>query len=104
VNLIGSIPDTWRASFYRTSAGAEIDLVLEGPRRRTIAIEIKRTLTPQLDKGFRLGCDDVAATERFCAIPAGRRHPLGADTEAIALTDLLAWLGEVWGPYRAPGR
>ena len=30
------MPDTWEASYYRTSAQAEIDLVLTGPRGRVL--------------------------------------------------------------------
>jgi predicted AAA+ superfamily ATPase len=29
--ILAALPDTWRSSYYRTSAQAEIDLVLEGP-------------------------------------------------------------------------
>lgn len=49
--------------------------MLEGPRRQVIAIEIKRTLSPMVSKGFRLGCQDVRANERFYVIPAGERYP-----------------------------
>ena len=87
--LLSQLPDFWMASYYRTSAQAEIDLVLEGPRQRIIAIEIKRTLSPQVSKGFRLGCKDIGAIERYYVIPHGERYPLGHDTEAITLGDLL---------------
>jgi len=41
------------ASFYRTSAGAEIDLILEmGARNGTWAIEIKRPRAPHVEKGY----------------------------------------------------
>jgi predicted AAA+ superfamily ATPase len=88
-NLLTHLPDTWAASYYRTSAQAEIDLVLEGPRRRLLAIEIKRTLTPKASKGFQLGCEDIKATERYYVIPAGARYPLGYETEAVALDDFI---------------
>ena len=39
-------------SFYRTNAGAEVDIVIEGRRSRTYAIEIKRSTAPALAKGF----------------------------------------------------
>jgi len=72
-----------------TTAQAEIDLVLEGPHRRVLALEVKRTLTPKVSKGFYLGCEDIGATERYYVIPEGERYPLGHDTEAIALRDLV---------------
>jgi len=95
-NVLTHMPDRWQASFYRTSAQAEVDLVLEGPRRQVIAVEVKRTLTPKVSKGFRLGCEEVRATSRFYAIPVGEPHPIGHDTEAVALPDLVARLGQLW--------
>lgn len=88
-NLLAPLPDAWAAMYYRTGAQAEIDLVLEGPRRRVMAIEIKRTLAPKVSKGFQFGCEDIGATERYYISPAGERYPLGYDTEAIALRDLM---------------
>ena len=46
-NLLSAAPDSTNASFYRTGAGAEIDLVLEFPGGRRWAIEIKRGLRPK---------------------------------------------------------
>ncbi len=91
-SLLAQLPDTWQASFYRTSAQAEVDLVLEGPGRQTVAIEIKRTLSPSVSKGFRLACDDIGATQRYYAIPEGEPFPLGHETEAIGLARLVSRL------------
>ncbi len=88
-SLLAHLPDAWEAAYYRTGAQAEIDLVLEGPHRRVLALEVKRTLTPKVSKGFYLGCEDIGATERYYVIPEGERYPLGHDTEAIALRDLV---------------
>lgn len=94
-NLLVDLADFWTASYYRTSAQAEIDLVLEGPRQQVVAIEIKRTLTPHVSKGFRLGCEDLRATQRYYVIPTGEPYPLGQDTEAITLGDLTRRLAEM---------
>lgn len=87
--LLVHLPDTWSTSFYRTSAGAEIDLVLEGPSSRIVAIEIKRSLSPTPRKGFALGCEDVGATERYVVMPHGEEHSLGSGTRAIALPEFV---------------
>lgn len=47
------------AIFYRTAVGAEIDLVLTIPGKGPGAIEIKRSLTPELERGFHHACEDV---------------------------------------------
>ncbi len=86
--LLVHLPDTWRASFYRTAAGAEIDLVLEGPRNRVIAVEIKRTSTPKLSKGFLAGAEEIGASQRYFAIPRGEPYPLGAGTQALGIFEL----------------
>ncbi|HET7713057.1 MAG TPA: ATP-binding protein, partial [Patescibacteria group bacterium] len=86
--LLVHLPDFWTASYYRTGAQAEIDLVLEGPRQQVLAVEIKRTLTPQVSKGFRLGCEEIKATERYYVIPSGEQYPLGHETTAITIAAL----------------
>lgn len=86
--LLAPLGSDWRASYYRTSAGAEIDLVLEGPARRVIAIEIRRTSTPSASKGFLLGCEDIGATERYFVVPSGETRPLRPGVEVIALAEL----------------
>jgi hypothetical protein len=50
--LIGVAPAETTASFYRTSAGAEIDLLLALPNGDIWAVEVKRSLSPTLEKGF----------------------------------------------------
>ncbi|HEX5051852.1 MAG TPA: ATP-binding protein [Planctomycetota bacterium] len=96
-NILAQLPDSWQASYYRTSAQAEIDLVLEGPRRQVYAVEIKRTLSPKLSKGYQLGFADVGATRGIVAMPAGTRFPLAPDVEAVPLKELIAELPELFG-------
>jgi predicted AAA+ superfamily ATPase len=48
--IVAALP-LWRPSFYRTSSGEEIDLVLERGRKR-LAFEIKASLSPHLSRGF----------------------------------------------------
>jgi len=77
------------ASFYRTAAGAEIDLVLELPGKHGLwAIEIKRSLAPKLDRGFHLACDDVAPEARFVVYGGVEPFPIAKGTEALPVADL----------------
>lgn len=82
-NLITAAPEGTKCHFYRTAAGAEVDLVLSLPRRQTWAIEVKRSLAPKVSKGFKAGCDDVGANRRYVVYPGPERYPLSRDTEAI---------------------
>jgi len=92
-NLIACLPTGGEVCFYRTAAGAEIDLVIQRGQEIT-AIEIKRSTAPTLSKGFHLGCADIGATERFVVYPGDERFPLTKDTEAIPLVELMVLLRE----------
>ncbi|MEO8678477.1 MAG: ATP-binding protein [Vicinamibacterales bacterium] len=86
--LLAAAPDGTEASFYRTAAGAEIDLVLALPHHRSWAIEIKRSSAPKVEKGFHLACEDVKPQRRFVVYSGTERFSLGQGTEAVGLVAL----------------
>lgn len=94
-NVINHLSDKWRYSYYRTSAQAEIDLVLEGPNRRTWAVEVKRSTAPGVRKGFHFACADINATQRFVIYPGRERFPLDGKIEAMGLIDFLHLINEI---------
>jgi len=91
-NLLAVAPDNTRASFYRTAAGAEIDLVLEIPKHGLWAIEIKHGLTARPERGFHIACDDVQPTRRLVVNGGQDRYPLSPGLEAISLHGLASEL------------
>ena len=93
--LLAVAPQGVEASFYRTSAGAEIDLVMTLPGSDLWAIEIKRSSAPTLEKGFHLACADLRPKKRFVVYPGHERFPLDAETEAIGLRQLGQVLHEI---------
>lgn len=96
-NTLSRLPSTWRASYYRSSGQAEIDLVLEGPKRQVLAVEIKRTLSPSLTKGFHSACADIGAKRGMVVMPAGERYPLHRGVDAIPLREWIAELQHLFG-------
>jgi hypothetical protein len=64
-NLLAVAPQATQAYFYRTTAGAELDLLLDLPKRQRWAIEIKRSSAPGVSKGFHIAAEDVKTTRRF---------------------------------------
>lgn len=88
-NILNSIPPEVEAHYYRTSAGAEIDLVLTPPGRKPIAIEIKRSLSPSVSKGFHNASVDVEAEQRFVLYPGEEEYPINETTRAISLPALI---------------
>jgi predicted AAA+ superfamily ATPase len=84
-NLLAVLPKGATAWFYRTSAGAEIDLLVEAGRKRW-AVDIKRSLSsPQPGKGFHLACADVQAERRLVVYPGGERLPGASGVEIVPL-------------------
>ena len=89
-NLLSVAPDRTLASFYRTSAGAEIDLVLEFPGlTEKWAIEIKSGLGPKLGKGFYNALEDIKPDRSFVVYAGSERYPVTEETEAIGLVELM---------------
>ena len=86
--LIRAAPERTEASFYRTATGVEIDLVLEMPGNRRWAVEIKRSLAPKVEKGFRVALGDLGLDKAFLVYPGEERYPKGDGIEAIGLRAL----------------
>ena len=88
-NLIAAAPPGTDAWFYRTRAGAEIDLLLHLPSLESWAIEVKRSTAPRIPKGFRIATADVDATRRFIVHPGCEAYPLDEAITAIPLPALM---------------
>jgi len=90
--LLSVAPPHAVGSFYRTAAGAEIDLVIELAGGHVWAIEIKRGLVPKMRKGFHFAQADIKPTRCFVIYSGQERYPLAKDVEAISLPALAAEL------------
>lgn len=87
-NLIAVAPEAVEPHFYRTSGGAAIDLLLAWPDSTLWAIEIKRSLTPKLERGFHAACTDLKPERKFVVYPGNERYRVKEDIEAISLWEL----------------
>ena len=94
-NLLAVAPFGTDAYFYRTRAGAEIDLLLLLPDQRLWAIEVKLASAPRVGKGFALATEDVDASERFVVHSGDNAFPLGENTLAIPLAALMERLASM---------
>ena len=92
-NLLASAPRGVQGYFYRTSGGAEIDLLLAWPDGRLWAVEVKRSLTPRPERGFHAACADLGPERRFVVYPGRETYPIAADTTAVPLEELTQRLG-----------
>ena len=73
-NILPLVPH-WKASFYRTSSGAEIDLILEKGNKR-IAVECKGSIAPQVQQGFWNAVSDLALKDVWIIAPVKEAYPI----------------------------
>jgi predicted AAA+ superfamily ATPase len=92
-NLIAAAPLRTVPMFYRTAAGAEIDLLLEIPRHGLWAINIKLGLSARPEKGFFVACEDLKPARRFVVNSGSERRPVSKDLEVIGVRELAVMLG-----------
>lgn len=71
--------------FYRTSAGAEIDLVLR-KGRRCLAFELKSSTVPRVTKGFYNAMDDLSPDEAYVVAPVNESYPI---KDGVMVTSIL---------------
>jgi predicted AAA+ superfamily ATPase len=87
-NLITAAGPNVSAYFYRTSAGAEIDVLLRWPGGESWAIEVKRSLSPKIERGFYLACEDLKPSRQYVVYPGAESFALSPATEAVPLGEL----------------
>jgi len=97
-NILAVAPWRTLASHYRTSAGAELDLILEFPGlTEKWAIEIKRGLSASSTKGFYHAVEDVEPDKTFIIYGGEDRYPVAEGVEAIGLQEIAQILLEKSG-------
>jgi len=87
-NILACAPAQVQGYFYRSSGGAEVDLILQWPGGDLWAIEIKRSLTPKVERGFHAACTDLNPTRKMVVYPGNEHYPLGHDVHAMPLMPL----------------
>ena len=83
--LLSVLPPLARPYFYRTSAGAEIDLVIEHNDGSRWAIEIKRSLSAKIGRGFHLSCADVEPARAFVVHAGDDHYPVSESVNGIGV-------------------
>ncbi|OWV96070.1 ATPase [Rhizobium sp. R72] len=86
--LHAAMPQGAHANFYRTAAGAEVDLIVTLPAGRRWAIEIKRSLTPKVERGFHNACLELKPDRRIVVYPGTEVYPLNNEIEVLPLQQL----------------
>jgi len=84
-SLLSCAPPGATAYFYRTGAGAEIDLVLAWPGEELWAVEFKLSLSPKLERGFHHACEDLKPSRKWVVYPGQETYPIAQDIQAVPL-------------------
>jgi len=91
-NIHSVLPSRAETYFYRTAAGAEIDLVIIMPSSETWAVEIKHGVAPKIGKHYSQTCDDVGAAHKYILYGGDDEFSVGNDVKIISLARLMAKL------------
>ena len=89
--VCGLVAPHQQISFYRTAAGAELDLVIESGSHK-IGIEIKFSGAPKVTKGFWQACEDVGVDRAYILAPVREGYPFAANVEVLPVHGLSALL------------
>lgn len=93
--LIDQMPWGVRPHFFLTAAGAEVDLVLESSDLSVWLIEIKRSLSGRIDRGFVQTRADLKPARSFIVHAGDDRYPMRDGVEAIGLSGLAELLSKM---------
>ena len=96
-NLLSVAPRRTRSYFYRTAAGAEIDLVLKIPSNKEVwAIEIKHGDPTRLGRGFFNAIQDIKPDRAFVVYSGDLAFPVKKNVIAIGIKELSEMLHQLW--------
>lgn len=95
-NILAAAPESTRPSFYRTAAGAEIDLLLELPGHpKPWAIEIKQGSVPKANRGYCDSLQELDLGKAFILYGGDDHYPVSEGIEAIGLRALCEVLAQI---------
>jgi predicted AAA+ superfamily ATPase len=88
--LLIAAPRNAQSGFYRSSNGAEIDLVIDSPGLGLMAIEVKKGPSAKPRRGFYSACEDLRPAHKFLVHSAAdaQAFPVGDGVTAVGLRDL----------------
>ncbi len=88
-NIHSVLPRRAETYFYRTAAGAEIDLVIKMPSSEVLAVEIKYGKAPKLNKNFSQTSKDIKASKKYVVYGGEDEFPIGNNITIISLQKLM---------------
>jgi predicted AAA+ superfamily ATPase len=89
--LLNAAPRDAQVGFYRSSNGAEIDLVVDAPGQGLMAIEVKKSPNAKPRRGFYSACEDLQPAQKFLVHGGadGETYPVGDGVMAVSLRGMV---------------
>ena len=87
--FLSVLPSRAESYFYRTAAGAEVDLVIKMPSSEIWAIEIKHGVAPKIGKHYSQTCNDVGAAHKYILYGGDDEFAVRNDVKIISLSGLM---------------
>lgn len=88
-NIHSVLPRRAESYFYRTAAGAEIDLIIKFSSSQIWAIEIKAGVAPKITKHFNEICDELGVTQKFVVYSGKDSFPIGNNVNVVSLEKIM---------------
>ena len=85
--ICNHLPTGASVSFYRTAAGAELDVVVE-TGRETTGFEIKFSSAPKVSKGFWQACEDIGIHKAYVMAPVQEGWAMAKDVQVVSPLDI----------------
>ncbi len=93
--IINILPKEFHSYFYRTSAGAEVDVVAVKGDKPVLCMEVKLSLSPSPTQGFFNAMDDLQCKEGIIVYPGEQSYPIKHNVKVIPLMELPAFLDSI---------
>ena len=85
--IYNHLPAGASVSFYRTAAGAKLDVVVE-TGRETTGFEIKFSSAPKVSKGFWQACEDIGVHKAYVMAPVQEGWAMAKDVQVVSPLDI----------------
>lgn len=90
-HICNQLPTGATASFFRTAAGAELDVVVE-TGSKTLGFEVKFSAAPKVTKGFWSACEDTGVHHSYIVAPVQSGYSYAENVDVISPIEIRALL------------
>jgi predicted AAA+ superfamily ATPase len=86
------LPFDTQTNFYRTTHGAEIDLIITFPNQKKIGVEVKFNTSPALSRGNHEALGTLKLDMLYLITPGNEKYPLKENIQVWGLHSFLTLL------------